>query len=1127
VAKGWYPFLLAFEEDRECDCSSPLFSPQLSQWALSHESEWSTALLSPPPPTRSSDVPFDTCVPLLPPWDGDMPSQAPGRPASATDAAAACSSLESLGKRLSMYVADHQHRTAVRLASGAMTSSRAIARSAPSPKPLPRVRITDEDTPYATFFTRYSIAAVPAVITGEVFADAVGDVSALTPLRDSIAADANITEAPWRANPAGLSVATLDALSLCGEIGCHLSGMLDDVIESSLSVTSRMPHHHHQWRPSGVSAQPEDEAIHQLDGWDRHSDLGWRDALSRDKPAHNDTHLCLPRTGCVASTPVERRAMLEQAVSSVASVVQAPAPVWNDLLPRLVQATTSSPSRKGRPPSKAAVAAASALHRAWPILLSSHSAPLHASPFGLHRLVMPLYRAVVVRVYDRKDRALLYPDLTGRFPADANPFLTTAPAIPGVAPDDDVIGSPVRRLARRYPAMPLAPCWQGLVWPGQYLFVPSGSIVAWHAADDPAGSVADDAGNDSGHALVLEWAFLDPAAVPSLRAVAPLSALTSHVHRGLLDALNLPTLDTTTERHPPSKVSLSVAHTWPKPPPPKRNTTTLKSRAWQDQKRWNHRIAQLLAPSPEGVHALAVSRREVVVAMHVPTAPSDTGNFVPITSEFILVWGKAGASRLMDRPTGPAHTSGKAGTSSNKRPAVAMSAVERRLAAKRRRQQQQQAADSTEQEANDDDEAEAVVEVSAAEDASDPTALVHGVASPLFAASPEEYALLASAPDVLLALKALRGAQAVLQHDLDPGAVDRHSQVAQDGLETLADVGLELQRVSSGHADARALAQSLTDTVIDGALRVVLPRSLTSGAGDTALPQLSAINDPSRVVVASESCAEALAAIKNDSRRIATLPHRPPPRQLMSHGSMSAPVCIVVPFLKPSSFYSFRVASIVSNAPASHFSPPSDTVRTNDLTRPGPMKPPVLESATPWTVTLELEPPSDDGGMPVMGYLLFRTEGSHAGVMGHEALVPPGRQVVVKGLRPHSTYSFSVAAVSAMGYGPVSTPGEAVTTPAATRDVTEHTVVTVRGAGAEGESDSVEAKGVASYEAVSTAALDRALDDFGVAFKRLGGHGRALFAAHVVMSQLRQEVSGWCSELVCGAIVWLAGISVG
>jgi len=42
---------------------------------------------------------------------------------------------------------------------------------------------------------------------------------------------------------------------------------------------------------------------------------------------------------------------------------------------------------------------------------------------------------------------------------------------------------------------------------------------------------------------------------------------------------------------------------------------------------------------------------------------------------------------------------------------------------------------------------------------------------------------------------------------------------------------------------------------------------------------------------------------------------------------------------------------------------------------------------------------------------------------------------------------------------------------------------------------------------VSSDEIDTATDAFGVAFRRLGSHGRVLFAAHVAIRQLRASVS--------------------
>ncbi|KAA0160386.1 hypothetical protein FNF28_05465 [Cafeteria roenbergensis] len=829
--------------------------------------------------------------------------------------------------------------------------------------------------------------------------------------------------------------------------------------------------------------------------------------------------------------------------------------------------------------------AASLLGRHWPRVLVTHSMPLHTAPLDAHRLVIPAVRSIVARVYAHDALPLLYRTMGGALPADANPFLTTAPPLPGVPANDSVIGSPARRLARRYPAMGLADSWQGVVTPGQALIVPAGAAVAWHAVDDPEATVVDDAGNDASPAVVVEWCFIDAAAVPKLRSAASLRALTSPVHRGLLDALSSQALDTTMVRRllqsgdggdtggseggldqveaeastqagpqgglgdggasgapgtegtgessaeadpettplleePPQQEAgeteaafrrrtrvwkrtqtASKAGGAPSTAPGRGADRKRKLRAWQDIRRWQHRIRQLLAPAPEDLHVPAASRRSAVVAFRVPVTrrsgnegavgAAGQAKLVPLAREFVLVWTETGAP-------------------------PSASTARRRISV------------APHGNAPSDDPEEAGVAAQAG-----PAPGGKGtVEAILDDASAEEAAFLRSSPEVVEALAALRRVQAVGPGDLASSASLReHSahiqaEIGAGAVASLADIGLELRQVAQGHAEARMLASSLADFHVLGATRVSLAGDFLLRDGSAADVGASLIRDGTEADIVSQlqasqdgeqSAQPSITALPcnkvlSDSDKADPFadpdPHaaarRTLPPEMLTDPTM---VCARVYGLRPASSYTFRAAAVSEASPVSFFSEPSAPARTRSLTLPGTMLPPVVAEESSSSATLSLSLPTDDGGMPVMGVLVVRLD-SPTSQLANEVLLAPASKVVVRGLRPAHTYRFAVAAVTAMGFGQISPLSDEASTPdlgfAFAAGGRPGAALTVRGVGSGAES-LVTPSELEAAQAVKSLELDSATDEFGKAFRNLGAHGRVIFAAHVAVRQLLRE----------------------
>ncbi|KAA0160629.1 hypothetical protein FNF31_04180 [Cafeteria roenbergensis] len=855
--------------------------------------------------------------------------------------------------------------------------------------------------------------------------------------------------------------------------------------------------------------------------------------------------------------------------------------------------------------------AASLLGRHWPRVLVTHSMPLHTAPLDAHRLVIPAVRSIVARVYAHDALPLLYRTMGGALPADANPFLTTAPPLPGVPANDSVIGSPARRLARRYPAMGLADSWQGVVTPGQALIVPAGAAVAWHAVDDPEATVVDDAGNDASPAVVVEWCFIDAAAVPKLRSAASLRALTSPVHRGLLDALSSQALDTTMVRLPPLRASLDVLTAWPRLKPEavaasgdsishrfdgllqsgdggdtggseggldqveaeastqagpqgglgdggasgapgtegtgessaeadpettplleeppqqeageteaafrrrtrvwKRTQTASKAggapstapgrgadrkrklRAWQDIRRWQHRIRQLLAPAPEDLHVPAASRRSAVVAFRVPVTrrsgnegavgAAGQAKLVPLAREFVLVWTETGAPpsastarrRISVAPHGnaPSDDPEEAGVAAQAGPGDAaagrqrsdragsrsLSAAERRAAARRNRQRKAAAAaaasDVPEGGARSDQEA--AVGAGAAEPEPLPQRAAPGgkgtVEAILDDASAEEAAFLRSSPEVVEALAALRRVQAVGPGDLASSASLReHSahiqaEIGAGAVASLADIGLELRQVAQGHAEARMLASSLADFHVLGATRVSLAGDFLLRDGSAADVGASLIRDGTEADIVSQ-----LQASQDGEQSAQPSITALPCNKVLSDSDKADPFADPDPHaaarrtLPPEMLTdpTMVCARVYGLRPASSY-----TFRAAAVSEASPVSFFSEPSAPARTRSLTLPgtmlPPvvAEESSSSATLSLSLPTDDGGMPVMGvlvvrldsptsqlaNEVLLAPASKVVVRGLRPAHTYRFAVAAVTAMGFGQISPLSDEASTP--------------------------------------------------------------------------------------------------
>ncbi len=94
---------------------------------------------------------------------------------------------------------------------------------------------------------------------------------------------------------------------------------------------------------------------------------------------------------------------------------------------------------------------------------------------------------------------------------------------------------------------------------------------------------------------------------------------------------------------------------------------------------------------------------------------------------------------------------------------------------------------------------------------------------------------------------------------------------------------------------------------------------------------------------------------------------------------------------------------------------------------PNPPGAPTIGEATPGnaSATVAFTPPSSDGGSPIINYTAMaadQTNASHGGQSGNGA----GSSIVVSGLTPGDTYTFTVTATNAGGTGPPSAPSNAV-----------------------------------------------------------------------------------------------------
>lgn len=174
-------------------------------------------------------------------------------------------------------------------------------------------------------------------------------------------------------------------------------------------------------------------------------------------------------------------------------------------------------------------------------------------------------------------------------------------------------------------------------------------------------------------------------------------------------------------------------------------------------------------------------------------------------------------------------------------------------------------------------------------------------------------------------------------------------------------------------------------------------------------------------------------------------------------GTMPNLLCVTVTGLLPDHVYSFRVATITDASGVSTYSdvsPPTTTLPVSLPAQP-PVPPALTKKARMTSLSLYWHAPYDDGGLPLLGYLLERQE-DFAHDWTNQVVVPAdgdvrlaplvktgGRSVrstgpepptakvgyVANRLNPGHHYRFRVAAITAEGVGPWSDMSELFETP--------------------------------------------------------------------------------------------------
>jgi hypothetical protein len=124
---------------------------------------------------------------------------------------------------------------------------------------------------------------------------------------------------------------------------------------------------------------------------------------------------------------VESSQRLRGALAALRATLVLPGIVAGDLLVRLpaVADALAAAAEPGSAAAEAAAALSTSARRAagaWPQVVATAHAPLHASPMMLHRVVAPLRGAVLARVVHADDVALVYQTPLGGVPAGVDVF---------------------------------------------------------------------------------------------------------------------------------------------------------------------------------------------------------------------------------------------------------------------------------------------------------------------------------------------------------------------------------------------------------------------------------------------------------------------------------------------------------------------------------------------------------------------------------------------------------------------------------------------------------------------------------------------------------------------------------
>jgi hypothetical protein len=245
-----------------------------------------------------------------------------------------------------------------------------------------------------------------------------------------------------------------------------------------------------------------------------------------------------PPTIDLATAPV-----VKAALARLANLLQVPYFVSTDYFQRLAGIA----SRLEKEGDRMAKSTHEFFTKSWPSVYAAHHVALHTSPFSLHRVLVPLSGRLRVRIVNAEQIPCFYPAANGSFPEDVDlfhPNLTAYPALQLVTG----VEAEVRPCACVFFRMlPLIPHRQ--VGPGQVLFVPSGSAVAWHTVDTHGNVIDDTVRSDPrSQAVVLEQCYLDASNLNRVKADLKILALQSAKLESLLAMLQAPELDTSLDR---------------------------------------------------------------------------------------------------------------------------------------------------------------------------------------------------------------------------------------------------------------------------------------------------------------------------------------------------------------------------------------------------------------------------------------------------------------------------------------------------------------------------------------------------------------------------------------------------